>query len=70
MSYSDWSGWLITFGIIVLVYPITVIAFQFEIQELLFRITIGVGSALLGAGLGVGIGHLAYKKEKGGSKVE
>lgn len=64
MNYSDISSILITIGVIVLVYPITVIVLQFEILELLFRTTLGVGSALFGAGIGFGIGHIVYKKEK------
>lgn len=67
MSYSNLSSLLIIIGIVILVYPITVINLHFEIQELLFRLTLGVGSALFGAGIGFGIGHFTYKKEKVGT---
>jgi len=70
MNYSDISSLLITMGVIILVYPITMIVFQFDIESVqnfnLLRITLGVGSALFGAGIGFGIGHIVYKKEKGG----
>lgn len=66
MNYSDISSILITIGVILLVYPITMIVLQLvgETWLLQIQITLGVGSALFGAGIGFGIGHLVYKKEK------
>jgi len=64
MNYSDISSILITIGVILLVYPITMIVLQLVGETWLLQITIGVGSALFGAGIGFGIGHLVYKKEK------
>jgi hypothetical protein len=66
MNYSDLSGLLITIGTIVLVYPITVIVFEFDILLGLFRYTLAVGSALFGAGIGFAVGQVVYRKEKGG----
>lgn len=64
MNYSDISSILITIGVILLVYPITIIALQLVGETWLVQITMGVGSGLFGAGIGFGIGHIVYKKEK------
>ncbi len=72
MNMSDLSSLLILIGVVILVYPITVIVLQFDSPVWLawfFKITIGVGSALLGAGIGLGVGHLVYK-EKGAKNVD
>ncbi len=68
MNMSDLSSLLILIGVVILVYPITVIVLQFDSPTWLawfFKVTIGVGSALLGAGIGLGVGHLVYRKKDG-----
>jgi len=68
MNMSDLSSLLILIGVVILVYPITVIVIQFDSPVWLawfFKVTIGVGSALLGAGIGLGVGHLVYRKKDG-----
>lgn len=68
MNMSDLSSLLILIGVVILVYPITVIVLQFDSPTWLawfFKVTIGVGSGLLGAGIGLGVGHLVYRKKDG-----
>jgi len=66
MNYSDLSSLLILIGILILVYPLTVIFFQFYDSPMwFFKVTLGIGSALFGAGIGFGVGHIVYRKEKG-----
>jgi len=70
LNLSDLSSLLILIGILVVVYPLTVMFFQFDSPLWFFKVTMGVGSALIGAGIGLGVGDLVYRKEIDGINDE
>ena len=70
MNLSDLSSLLILIGILVIFYPLTVMFFQFDSPLWFLQLTLGVGSALIGAGIGLGVGHLVYRKENDGNNDE
>ncbi len=75
MSYFDLFISMVSIGVLVIAIPYTIeLILQFD-SPLLFntiggKISIGVGTALIGGGLGFGVGHVVYRKKKGGSDDE
>jgi len=59
---------LFSLGLFMAVYPIVMSNFTetFSVASIFY---FGIGSALMGAGIGLGVGHLAYR-EKGAKNVD
>lgn len=60
-------------GLFMVLFPILASSQLFLETDFSKRLVLtyfGIGSALMGAGIGLGVGHLVYRKEKGGSNDE
>ena len=71
MNYYYWFVTLFGIGIITVFVPLlSSMFFQYELPIERFIVYFGVGSALMGGGIGCGVCHLVYRKDKGAKNVE